>query len=464
MDPSSSSSSSHAVASSSSSSTHAKEKSVPGSKGRPASQGPRTKDDDRLQNLVTGTNGAEQTTSKRHPPVVHSTIDDRSSSAARRTMRRSSLLKDGTSAIPHPQVPDDKLHRHCSGELIAGERMKHLTVWTLERSRKEMKGQATSDLNAKYHTSLFNALKFTLQDVNKGSLRIDWDSKGKGRAKDVDGNSKAVNGTRAKLPPHPLNESNKKQESILKVSVKELQRQDKARKQVEDDLSKFERETEQLRMQMEEEKGENHDQRGDELEAIAADVWQDEWTAEDRVRLKKAAGAISSSRSDASDLAHDSTLVAAAMQFLKKCGSTRDDIDHAGRVTDPRWNDVEYSVDLLRSKSHNLAQLSSLSQRYIAAVSARGAMALKEMTSSSKTSSSRQPATSSSSPYSSTIGLESRNNLERILSSLRSIEAERSADEEEEVNIHLHAARQMMGQGAGDISEGDLLRAYAELS
>ncbi len=44
-----------------------------------------------------------------------------------------------------------------------------------------------------------------------------------------------------------------------------------------------------------------------------------------------------------------------------------------GSEHDPRWADVEFNVDLLRSRSHQFAQLESLANRYVRTVSAHAA-------------------------------------------------------------------------------------------
>lgn len=56
--------------------------------------------------------------------------------------RRVSQLRDGGSAYPHSDVPDEALYRHCSDQAPPVVRMKHLLNWTLHRSTDQALGAA----------------------------------------------------------------------------------------------------------------------------------------------------------------------------------------------------------------------------------------------------------------------------------------------------------------------------------
>ena len=339
----------------------------------------------------------------------------RVSSGAVKTARRTSLLKDGTPAYPHPQLPDAELYRHCSGEMQPQERMKHVAGWTLERSRNELK-RSSGGLSARYRAPLMAALKTTLHDLNRGTLHIDWQQRQHDKDREAGKRKKTATAAQS-LPPHPRNEANRNAALRLEKTVQNMEREERAWREAEEQLQAFQDET--VRLQTDS----AHVDESTSLEDMLAEGAAGgggRWTAEDRKRLQIASQALTSPFSH-----------------------------RPGTEDDARWRDVEFKADLLRSKAHAFAQLSSLSQRYISAVSARGARALEEMTQGTAEEGQRRRPDASSS---STVSRESRDNLEQILATIRTIE-----DDADQAGESDRAA-------AGDTSDGDILRAYVELS
>jgi hypothetical protein len=335
-------------------------------------------------------------------------------------IRRTSQLHDGTPAYPHPSISDEDLHNYCSGDLEPQERMKHVAGWILERRRKEIKSKLQGKSAGDHKGALLSALKTTLRDLNKGVVHTSrQQNQHPSSSSSSSQGSNGVPKKRRKLPAHPRNEANREKKRKLEEVVQNLKREKDAWERERRELDGIKRETDALARRLEDKCVPNIDELVDSLEE------EGQWNTEDRKRL----------------------------QMLKK--ALDNGIDHIGtEVEDPRWNDVEFNADLLRSKAHTFAQLSSLSQRYIAAVSARGAKALKEMT---EGPSHTLRGTIGGPSSTSTISRESQDNLDQILSEIRTITDE--GDDEEGVVLD-----RGHGHAVGDASEGEILRAYAQMS
>jgi len=363
----------------------------------------------------------------------------RKSSGTVKAYRRTSLLTDGTPAYPHPKISDADLYRHCSGELKPQERMRHVVGWTLERSRKDMKNSG-GELSAKYRGPLMAALESTLLDLNQGSLKIDWRQRQKGKEKAINSSSSDERARRKKSIPHPRNEANLKAQLQLVKTVRDMQQEEKTWEEVQAELKAFEEETMRLK--------EKQDSLGVEDETMnALDVTSmegdEEWSPEDAIRMEKARRALVLEQEWATGSSQGEKVIRKASEYISVGQEQQQQAATLGTELDLRWRDVEFKSDLLRAKAHSFAQLSALSQRYIRAISARGAKALQEMTQGNS-----QDNESSS---------QNQVNLDRILSSIRTIEDERGEDDDENDD---HEQQRDQG-GIGDVSDGDILRALA---
>ncbi|UZJ54903.1 hypothetical protein CBS101457_004223 [Exobasidium rhododendri] len=387
----------------------------------------------------------------------------KSSSGIAKATRRVSLLTDGTPAYPHPKIADDQLYKHCSGD-DSQDRMKHVAGWTLERSRQGVEKSA-------YRESLMAAFKKTLEDLNEGLLHIDWQQERKGKQKNnrrqYGGNdsssasmlSSSSGKKEGKKASHPRNEANLKAEVDLVEKIKRMQKEEKAWKEAKMELKVFEAETQKLK--------EDLLALSDEGDTTSTDG-EAEWDEEAERRLALARKALSreqdwaKSSSDDWTEPHEASDIDADVQDKRR--------SQLGTPLDPRWRDVEFKADLLHLKAHSFAQLSALSQRYITAVSARGAKALLDMTKGSSAEhqhSRRSEHSSGSSSNSITThngsGGHVQADLERILYSLRAIEDERGYQDGENDGDDDDTHLQQRGhRGVGDTSEGEILRALAK--
>lgn len=197
----------------------------------------------------------------------------RSSSASRRTSlnlkgdRRSSSLRDGTPAYPHPGVPDKELYRHCADNIPPVVRMTHLAAWTLERSRskvletvpsasigsfagpkgkrtqKEQEVEGSSQWSAqerklleRCRPSLERVLLDTLRDLNGQTINLSWLS--------VKKDPRASNASTTKR--NPRNEENRAISEQLSSLVETLRAENTCWEAESSSVEAFERETAEL--------------------------------------------------------------------------------------------------------------------------------------------------------------------------------------------------------------------------
>ncbi|PWZ00423.1 hypothetical protein BCV70DRAFT_211278 [Testicularia cyperi] len=317
---------------------------------------------------------------------------NRRSSLGLKGQKRVSSLRDGTAAYPHDNVPDHELYRHCSADLPPVIRMKHLTGWILKRSLDVATGRAevpvkSNQAQKKSKRSSDNAdtqfLTFTdaenkllaskkgeidtvlnqvLTDLNEGVFGISWMSQSDLTEKKG-------------LQPHPRNESNRIASSrlaaVLDGMAKESQAWSKELTRIED----YEAETSRLEELLASSTTELDD-------VIAWD--RHDLSEEGLQQLRDADAAMDWLRRLTSDESEATkTKSRTKGRTSKAAGAKLSEDEFKGTDLDVRWADVEFSVDLLRSRSHQFAQLESLASRYIRTVSAHAAQALRDRTSSS---------------------------------------------------------------------------------
>ncbi|SPO30941.1 uncharacterized protein UTRI_05435_B [Ustilago trichophora] len=330
----------------------------------------------------------------RRPTGREAEQQSRRSSLNLKGQRRVSSLRDGTAAYPHEDVPDHELFRHCSDQLPPVVRMKHLIGWILKRSldiatgkaelpvrsrdaAKKPKGkakesnelplftQAELELVRSRDSELATVLEQLLNDLNDGVFGISW----MGRTDDTDNKH---------LQPHPRNESNRKAAAQLSAIVESMRNESQAWSKELTRLEDYEAETSRLEALLQ-----------DDSTAESGDVIA--WDRQDLdeaglQQLRDAEAAMDWLRRLQGDSPADATKPKprAKGRSSKAANARQDDeTDLKGTEHDPRWSHVEFNVDLLRSRSHQFAQLESLASRYVRTVSAHAAQALRDRTSSS---------------------------------------------------------------------------------
>ncbi|GAC74350.1 hypothetical protein PANT_11c00017 [Moesziomyces antarcticus T-34] len=331
----------------------------------------------------------------RRPTGREAAEQSRRSSLNLKGQRRVSSLRDGTAAYPHEDVPDHELFRHCSDQLPPVVRMKHLVGWILKRSlgiargkaelpvrsrdaAKKSKGKAKeadelpmfSEAELKLIRSrsgeLDSVLQQLLTDLNDGVFGISW----MGATDEKDSKRQA---------PHPRNESNRKASAQLSAIVEAMRNESLAWSKELTRLEDYEAETSRLEALLDDEGAaesgdviawDRHDLDEAGLQQLrdaeAAMEWLQKLEAEDAADAPKAKSRTKGRASKAA-----------------QARGADDDEQLQGTEHDPRWADVEFNVDLLRSRSHQFAQLESLASRYVRTVSAHAAQALRDRTSSS---------------------------------------------------------------------------------
>ncbi|CBQ69155.1 conserved hypothetical protein [Sporisorium reilianum SRZ2] len=336
----------------------------------------------------------------RRPTGREAEQQSRRTSLTLKGQRRVSSLRDGTVAYPHEDVPDHELFRHCSDQLPPVVRMKHLVGWILKRSldiasgkkelpvrprdaAKKSKGKAKESnelpvfseaelkLVRSRDSELAAVLEQLLTDLNEGVFGVNW----MGQNDETD---------KKHLQPHPRNESNRKAAAQLSAIVDAMRTESQAWSKEQTRLEDYEAETARLEALLEQV---SIAESGDVIAWDRADLddagLQQLRDAEAAVawlqRLQGDDGATEAPKPKPRSKGRTSKAAAAA-------AAARQDDDNAdlkGTEHDPRWSDVEFNVDLLRSQSHQFAQLESLAGRYIRTVSAHAAQALRDRTSSS---------------------------------------------------------------------------------
>jgi hypothetical protein len=355
----------------------------------------------------------------RRPTGREAAEQSRRSSLNLKGQRRVSSLRDGTAAYPHEDVPDHELFRHCSDQLPPVVRMKHLVGWILKRSldiargkaelpvrsrdaAKKSKGKAKeadelpifSEAELKLIRSRSGELNSVLQqlltDLNDGVFGISWmgatDEVSAPVAVKHDKEARADTDPFSTLQkdskrqaPHPRNESNRKASAQLSAIVEAMRNESLAWSKELTRLEDYEAETSRLEALLDDEGAaesgdviawDRHDLDEAGLQQLrdaeAAMEWLQKLEAEDAADAPKAKSRTKGRSSKAA-----------------QARGADDDEQLQGTEHDPRWADVEFNVDLLRSRSHQFAQLESLASRYVRTVSAHAAQALRDRTSSS---------------------------------------------------------------------------------
>ncbi|GAC98093.1 kinetochore protein mis13 [Pseudozyma hubeiensis SY62] len=331
----------------------------------------------------------------RRPTGREAEQQSRRSSLNLKGQRRVSELRDGTVAHPHEDVPDYELYRHCSDQIPPVVRMKHIISWIIKRSlniatgkaelpvrprdaAKKTKGKAKESnelptfneaelkLLRSRESEVTAVLEQVLADLNEGVFGINW------MGQNDEAKSKH-------LQPHPRNESNRKAAAQLSAIVDAMRSESQAWSKELTRLEDYEVETARLEALLQD------DSTADSGDVIAWDRQDLDEAGLQQLRDAEAAVEwLGRLQGDAT------TETAKAKPRSKgrssKAANARQDEEAAdlkGTEHDARWNDVEYNVDLLRSQSHQFAQLESLASRYVRTVSAHAAQALRDRTSSS---------------------------------------------------------------------------------
>ncbi|WFD33213.1 RNA helicase [Malassezia cuniculi] len=310
-------------------------------------------------------------------------------------LRRVSQLRDGTSAYPHADVPDEALYRHCSDQVPPVVRMKHLLNWTLHRSTEQALGGALpqrrirpgrkdpSDAllspppaHVQSPVSEYDSQKYaeaapiitrvideTLRDLNDGMIGISWLQQSRERPQ--------------QLQPHPRNESNKNAVKQLEGMLSQLEKEYEAWNAQERAIDALDQETRALTEQVNklraargsaDEDAEIMDQSVRALDGkdVLTDIPSLAWKLDDvdeqtKAHLEYALGVLHS---------------VAALD--EQVASQDTSAGTPGSELDPRIQDLEFAADRLESQLYSVVQLDELAQRYIAQVSARAAQTLAE--------------------------------------------------------------------------------------
>lgn len=355
----------------------------------------------------------------------------RVTSGSVKASRRTSLLRDGGPAYPHPTISDADLYRHCSSELDSRERMRHMASWTLERGTSDAlaylkkhigrsaasKSSTQSAALAEAHGTLQAALQKTLRDLSRGALDIDWSKRG--------ASSSAVEPGPSTQKPHPRNEVNRRTAAQLERTVATMERELEAWQRTKEETDEYAAETARLEAEIPTaQDGEEADVEDDgalaSLLAVAPGKRRLDKTQEEQLRdatsalaneapwllsLHDVAPTLQRAIAAASDVTHGSDLSGKARAIIDHAKKRQrrdrsspppsasdddgtDDVQDVevqetfgGSALDTRWKEVEFHTDLLREQAHAHAQLCLLAQRYTSSVSARGAQAIGELVS-----------------------------------------------------------------------------------
>ncbi|MCO5565941.1 hypothetical protein L7F22_019616 [Adiantum nelumboides] len=424
--------------------------------------------------------------------------DRRVSSGPVKAVRRVSLLRDGTAAVPHPNIADTELYRHCSSDLDPRQRLQHLAIWTLERSFAKIMKTYSAPSSSRH--TLDDTVRGTINNLVQNTLLLDWP----GRRR-METSAKQGKNSIDSLRPHPRNEANAKTEIQLQKQIDLMESEVKAWKEAESEMEQLEGEIRSLQCTLSSLNSEKDDcsELSDYLLPQASSLQdQKDEKALDSMRKSLANAATwlptsESSNSDAFSTAQSDFVRLSEDLFVRDTGERvpsrptkrRRTTSHRGEGegesirldsiplhlqgtdSDPRWEDVEFNADLLNSRSHTYAQLARLSDRYTTAVSARGAQAIGELIGSEDRSSTvsmrARESETDAATSSSMISREGQNTLQRILSGIRKLERGSTiADEEvegERTNLP-HPSESKGGPSVGDVSDGDILRAFAGIS
>lgn len=336
---------------------------------------------------------------EKHPrlPTGKEASSHRRSSLGLKGQKRVSSLRDGTVAYPHDGVPDHELYRHCSADLPPVIRMKHLTAWILKRSldialsnadllpsstkASSKKGKAITSalptfteaelkLVQSKQAELTAVLEQVLTDLNSGAFGISW----------MDTQTK-----NSGLKPHPRNDSNRQASTALGATVDKMTQESRAWSKELVRIEDYEAETLRLEQLLAAGTSESQDviawDRHD-LDETGLRQLQDAEAAMEALRRLDADDAVTLS---VEPPAKGKTPRGGKGRASKAAAVVADatPVDLQGTQRDARWQDVEFNIDLLRSRSHQYAQLETLAAKYIRTVSAHAAQALRDRTSSS---------------------------------------------------------------------------------
>ncbi|PWN38445.1 uncharacterized protein FA14DRAFT_160011 [Meira miltonrushii] len=422
--------------------------------------------------------------------------DRRVSSGPVKAMRRVSLFRDGTVAVPHPNIADTDLYRHCSSDLDPRQRLQNLAIWTLERSYAKIKKTYSAPSTSRH--TLDDTVRGTIENLVQNNLLLDWPGRRRSETLAKQGKS-----SKDSLRPHPRNEVNAKAEVQLQKQIDLMESEMKAWKEAEGEMERLEGDIRSLQETLSSSNSEKDDcsELSDFLSmqvSSSCDQKEDNGLSSIRKSLSNAATWLRTSESsDPSTLTAAQAGLARLSEdlFVRDTGENvpsrpakrRRTTSHRGEDesvrseptplhlqgtdADPRWEDVEFNADLLNSHAHSYAQLARLSDRYTTAISARGAQAIGELIGSEDRSSTipvraregeAEGATSSTS--SSMISREGQNTLQRILSGIRKLERGTTFTEEDPEAERNNHSEGKGGPSAGDVSDGDILRAFAGIS
>lgn len=331
----------------------------------------------------------------RRPTGREAEQQSRRSSLNLKGQRRVSSLRDGTAAYPHDDVPDHELFRHCSDQLPPVVRMKHLVGWIVKRSldiasgkaelplrsrdvAKKAKGkakesnelpvftEAESKLVRLRNSEVKAVLDQVLSDLNDSVFGISWMEQGNEADK-------------KHLQPHPRNESNRKAAAQLSAIVENMRNESQAWSKELTRLEDYEAETSRLEALLQEdataETGDVIAWDRNDLDEAGLQQLRDAEAAMDWLRQLEEGPAAEAPKAKPRSKGRTSKAATAQQQD--------ENAELKGTEHDPRWADVEFNVDLLRSQSHQFAQLESLASRYVRTVSAHATQALRDRTSSS---------------------------------------------------------------------------------
>lgn len=398
--------------------------------------------------------------------------------------RRVSSLRDGTAAYPHDDVPDYELFRHCSDQLPPVVRMKHLVGWIVKRSldiahgkaelplrardaAKKAKGKAKeanqlpvftdaeSKLLGSREAEVRAVLDQILSDLNDGVFGISW----MGESNETD--------KKKHLQPHPRNVSNRKAAAQLSAIVENMRNESQAWSKEQTRLEDYEAETSRLEALLQEN---NAAETGDiiawdrnDLDEVGLQQLRDAEAAIDCLRqLEHGEGAEAPKAKPRSK-----GRTSKAANARQEHGAEPKGTEH-----DPRWADVEFNVDLLRSRSHQFAQLESLASRYVRTVSAHAAQALRDRTSSSSALAGTSSSSAKDGRRKSAIGSKNgHGGSERLEVLLSGVRESRSISQPLADNKPVNAADQSVADVSASMATvepdesdpTDLLRALARM-
>lgn len=415
-------------------------------------------------------------------PLTPAFTDRRVSSGSVKAVRRVSLLRDGTAAYPHPTIADADLYRHCSSELEQSDRLRHLTLWTLDRSMKKTLSQFDGPSSSR--APLEAAIKATLQSLLRGEHAVAWPSH-MDDARRPRAQSSATNASK-QARPHPRNEANKRAENKLQHDVDQMEKEVASWERAKQDLREYEAETQALIERATEEEAElasllAPERVGDNAEEAQSVQDARRALAQDAPWLQQMS-TLSGSTENAVRLASDlfssqygipvparpvkrrrTTSARSEEHVEAEASMTRPADFLQGTEADPRWHDVEWKADQVRAYTHIYTQLALLASRYTTAISARGAHAIGELIGSAN----GEGATGFEADASK-ISRESQQTLQRILSGIRNVERGATDDDERaEIGNDGNGAEPAQAKPSthpGDISDGDILRAFAGIS